>query len=110
MLKSDYIRAAAKMFGVHPRDITGPYRFQFILKPRFALSKALRERGWSYSEIGRLMKRDHSTIMHHIRKAEYFMERDPDYAAKIKTLARMQFIPEPAPAAEKPSQSDNILT
>lgn len=90
MLKSDYVKAAAEMFHVHPRDLVSHYRFNFLMLPRFALYKALRLRGWSYPQIGRLLDRDHSTIIYGIQRADYYMERDPGYAAKVKALAELQ--------------------
>ena len=81
------------MFCVHPRDLIGPYRFKFLMLPRFALSKALRMRGWTLPEIGRLMNRDHTTIIYQVKEAEYFMGRDPEYAAKIKALAELKIEP-----------------
>lgn len=90
MLKSDFVNAAAEMFCVHPRDLVGPYRFNFLMLPRFALYKALRMRGWSYPQIGRFLNRDHSTIIHGVDRAEWKMERDAEYAAKVKALAELK--------------------
>lgn len=90
MLKSDFVNAAAEMFCVHPRDLVGPYRFNFLMLPRFALYKALRMRGWSFPQIGRLLNRDHSTIIYGVSRADYYMERDPGYAAKVKALAELK--------------------
>ena len=86
MLKSDFVNAAAEMFCIHPRDLVGPYRYQFLLPARFALSKALRLRGWTLPAIGRLVNRDHTTIIYQIERADYYMERDAGFAAKIQAL------------------------
>lgn len=95
MLTSDYVKAAAEMFHVHPRDLIGPYKFHFLLLPRFALSKALRLRGWTLPRIGRLVNRDHTTVMYQIKQAEMHMERDAGYAAKVKALAELKIEYEP---------------
>ena len=95
MLTSDYVKAAAEMFCVHPRDLTGPYKFQFLLLPRFALSKALRMRGWTLPRIARLVNRDHTTVMYQIKQAELHMSRDAGYAAKVNALAELQIDLEP---------------
>lgn len=88
MIKRDLLLAAAEMFDVHPRDITGPSRFGFLLPVRFALYKALSLRGWSKTDIGRFVGgRDHSTVCHGVKRAEYLMERDPDFARAVQTLA-----------------------
>jgi chromosomal replication initiation ATPase DnaA len=91
VLTSDFIKAAAEMFCVHPRDLASHYKFDFLMKPRFALYKALRLRGWSYPQIGRVLGRDHSTIIYGTKRAEYYAERDAEYAAKIKALAEMTY-------------------
>lgn len=89
-MKTELVVECSKMFGVHYRDIMGPSRFRFVTVPRFALYKAMRMRGWSYSQIGRFMDRDHTTVMHGVTRAEYYMERDPDYTAKVNALAVYQ--------------------
>lgn len=98
MIKKDLLHAAAEMFDVHPRDIVGPSRFGFLLPVRFALYKALNLRGWSKTDIGRFVGgRDHSTVCHGVRRAEYLMEKDPDFAKAVHTLAATptrQLIPE----------------
>jgi chromosomal replication initiation ATPase DnaA len=80
------ILIAAEMFKVHPRDLVGPYVYNFLMLPRFALAKALRMRGLSTPAIGAIMNRDHTTIMYQLRRADYFMERYPEYRAKVEAL------------------------
>lgn len=87
---------AQQLFGVHERDITGSARFRFVLNARFAVVKALHMRGWSYTEIGRLLDRDHSTIINACRKAQKLMDADPSYARKVKQIARMNALKEAA--------------
>lgn len=85
--KQQLVDLAAEIFGVHPRDLMGKYRFGFITRPRFALYKALHLRGWSYSAIGRFMDRDHSTIIYGVERADYLMERDQMFADCVKLIA-----------------------
>ena len=92
MLKTDIIKLAANKFCVDHRDLTGPYRFKFLMRPRFAVAKVLRERGCSLPEIGRLTNRDHSTVRYQIEQAEYFMSRDPEYAAIVKELIELKVL------------------
>jgi chromosomal replication initiation ATPase DnaA len=68
----------------------GPARFRFVTVARFAVYKAMRIRGWSFSQIGQLMNRDHTTVMHGVTRAEYYIEKDPDYAAKVQILANFK--------------------
>ena len=58
---------------------------------RFALYKALQLRGWSTSKIGHAIGgRDHSTILHGIKRAEYMMERNPHFANAVQRLAELK--------------------
>lgn len=93
VLIDDVIDKASELFHVHRRDILGPYRYNFLMPARFALCKALRERGLSYPHIGRILNRDHSTVIYAAGRAEDTMERDPAYAKKVQTLIDMR--PEP---------------
>lgn len=86
VLTTEVVEEASRLFHVHKRDIVGPYRFTFLMPARFALCKALRERGLSYPHIGRIMNRDHSTVIYAAGRAEYMMERDPHYADKVNRL------------------------
>ena len=90
MLKEDLLKAAGKMFDVHPRDITGPSRFEFLLPVRFALYKALSLRGWTQARIGTFMNRDRSSVRYGIARAEHMMERDENFAVKVSMLAVMK--------------------
>jgi hypothetical protein len=54
----------------------------------------LRERGWSYPRIGKLFGgKDHSTIIHGVRRADYMIAKDADYAAKVKALTETRLTP-----------------
>jgi len=87
VFKDELIAETCRLFHVHPRDLVGDYRFDFLMPARFALAKALRLRGWTYPQIGRELGRDHSTIIYRVREAEYRMGKDPSYAEKIHHLA-----------------------
>jgi len=92
-LKTELLNCASEMFNIHPRDIIGPAKFGFLMPARFAVYKALHLRGWSYPRIAKFMGgRDHTTILHGVRRAEYMMGRDVLYADKVKTLSEMSFI------------------
>lgn len=80
------ILVAAEMFNVHPRDLVGHYKFSFLLLPRFALTKALREVGLSSPRIGQIVRRDHTSVLYQLKQADNFMQRDPGYAKKVNQL------------------------
>ena len=90
-MKQEIINECAKLFGVHPRDLVGNARFGFLMPARFALYKALHLRGWSSARIGRnIGGRDHTTVLHGLKRADYMMERDASYAERIHKLAEMK--------------------
>lgn len=90
---SEIIDGVSAKFMVHKRDILSRCKFDFILPARFALCKVLRDRGMSYAQIGRIMDRDHTTVIHAVQRAEYMMERDPNYAKSIQELVDMKITP-----------------
>ena len=89
MFKDDLINETCELFKVHPRDLLGSYRFKFLMPPRFALAKALRMRGWTYTRIANLMACDHTSVMYRVREAEFWMSRDPKFAEKVNHLASL---------------------
>lgn len=83
------VQRASQIFRVHPRDLTGPYKFGFILPGRYALYAALRNKGLSYSKVARLMERDHSTIVHGVRLANKRMAESERYTEIVQQLAEI---------------------
>lgn len=78
------IRAAADYFGVPFEGVFGSCRERPFVLARFAVAYVMREReGQSYPQIGRRLKRDHSSILHGHRQARDLMRRDPDFAAFV---------------------------
>jgi chromosomal replication initiation ATPase DnaA len=65
------IEAAARIAGVEPIAILGRSRKTEIVYGRQLAAYGLRRGvGLSYPKIGRLLNRDHSTIIHSVRKLE----------------------------------------
>ena len=92
-IKARLLNKASELFDVHKRDLNSRVRFAFIMPARFAMYKALRERNWSYPRIGRLFGKDHSTIIHGVKRAEWLMGRDESYAAKVNELINLRLTP-----------------
>lgn len=92
-MKRELVRAIARTFDVCEKDVVGPAKFSFIMPARQALYKVLRMRGWTYADIGRFLRRDHTTIMSGCAHADRRMQDDPDYAEKVNRIAAMQYIP-----------------
>ena len=92
-IKARLLNKTSELFDIHKRDLNSRVRFASIMPARFAMYKALRERRWSYPRIGKLFEKDHSTIIHGVKRAEYLMERDASYAAKIDELINLRLTP-----------------
>lgn len=62
------IARIAKLHDVDPEDIVGPSRTPELCEARFCIMRELRTKGWSTPRIGRLLNRDHSTVLHGLRR------------------------------------------
>jgi chromosomal replication initiation ATPase DnaA len=82
--------AAAAVFATPFEEIVSKSCAQTVYVPRCAIALLARERlKLSYPEIGRFMKRDHSTIMHACERGRRLLAEEADFAARcaeIETL------------------------
>jgi chromosomal replication initiation ATPase DnaA len=51
-------------------DILGPSRLKYLVSVRRKCIYMLRDKGYSTTEIGRIMNRDHSTIVNSLKKRD----------------------------------------
>lgn len=86
---TDVIRETCRLFNVHERDLLGPTKYDFLIPARFALCKALVDRGNSQCQVAGWVRRNRTSVRHALRRAAYMVERDPDYRAKVKTLTEL---------------------
>ena len=81
-------RIVCKEFGISRSEICSGRRHSNVVRPRHIamyLSKHMTDR--SLPQIGRMFgNRDHTTILHAIRKIEQCMEADADLAAIVMAL------------------------
>ena len=64
------IEAIAKAHKFTLEDILGPRKFKPLVAVRRKCAVMLREKGHTTTEIGRIMRRDHSTICHSLQKSK----------------------------------------
>lgn len=87
----DILRVLTKHFGVQRGDLLSSRRNRSIVRPRqigMYLAKTLTAR--SLPEIGRRFGgRDHTTVLHAIRKVEELLSQDPSLGDEVETLKRM---------------------
>jgi chromosomal replication initiator protein len=84
-------RKVAEHYNVRLSDMIGPKRVRTIARPRqVAKYIAKRKTTRSLPEIGRRFGgRDHTTIMHGIRKIEELLESDPQMVEDVDLLCRL---------------------
>lgn len=93
MLTEDIINYAAWLFKVDAGDLLSHKRGQRVMRARFALYLALARRNVALrgkphpTGIGRSVKRDHSTVVYGLKRAEYIAQRDPAFAAAVGRIA-----------------------
>lgn len=89
MLAKDIVLVGSEMFNIHPDVIYGDNRTAFICRARFGIYMALHLRGASKTQVGRIMRRDHSTIIHGLTRAERMMEKDDAFKRVVNGLVNM---------------------
>lgn len=89
MSYKDVIKEACRLFDVHERDLLGPAQFNFLIPARFAVCKALVDRGNSQTLVAKWMNRNRTTIRNAIIKANYLSQHNPEYRAKVKALTQL---------------------
>ena len=89
MSYKDVIKETCRLFDVHERDLLGPAQFDFLIRARFALCKALVDRGNSQSQVARWMNRNRTSVRNAVNKAHYLMRHCPDYREKVKALTQL---------------------
>lgn len=87
----DIQRVVSQHYGVSRQDLVSARRTRTIVQPRqiaMYLSKTLTPR--SLPEIGRRFgNRDHTTVLHAVRKVDGMLAKEPQVAEDIETLKRL---------------------
>ena len=64
------IKRIEREYGWKLADMQGRSRMRPVVRARWALIAALRERGWSLMRIGAFLNRDHTTVLYALRQWE----------------------------------------
>lgn len=59
----------AREHGMTAADLIGPSRLRRVCIVRWRAMRVLRDHGRSLSSIGRILNRDHTTVLHGLRRA-----------------------------------------
>ena len=85
----DIINLVAMEFNCKPGDIKSRDRTKNIVRARQSLIYILREKlGLSYNEIGKIIKRDHSTIISAYKKIKKIYKNNLEIKLKIDRISR----------------------
>lgn len=88
-LMPDEVQALAdvvRKLGVSAAMLTGRCRSAPIAEQRHIAMRLLERRGLSACAIGRVLKRDHSTVLYGLRIAKERAKRDQSFAARLADL------------------------
>ena len=83
-------KKVAEYFNISVKELQSSRRARTVARPRqiaMYLAKQLTSR--SLPEIGRKFDRDHTTVMHAVRKVEELVVEDSSLAENVDTLRRM---------------------
>jgi len=83
---SDVINYATKAFLLSREDVLSAQRARPLVLCRGAIAGALRARGVSYSSIGRMLNRDHSSIIHYCDALYRDYLTDPRYGPLVRVV------------------------
>jgi chromosomal replication initiation ATPase DnaA len=84
--KDEFLRIAAFHGGCSVKEILSHRRESSIVRVRWACYLALINRGKSYPQAGLIMNRDHTTIIHGVKKARELIENDESFRAIVDAL------------------------
>lgn len=83
----DYVSRASDALGIGVWELRAPNRHRAISRARWAVAHVMRDSlGRSYSEIGRDLHRDHSTIIHGVRESRKLVTIDQAHADMVDAL------------------------
>lgn len=79
------IRAICETFGIEQNLLLGKRRVGFVMAGRHALYYlGYRNTAHTTTTLGNYLDRDHTTILHGLKKCESLMEQNSNYAFKIE--------------------------
>lgn len=81
------VAATAKLYGLKPEDIIGPYRSaRFVRARRVAMYLARRRTRYSFPQLGRLFKKHHTSVFAAVLAIEDQRTIDAALAADLRTI------------------------
>jgi len=89
------LTGTARQFNVKVADLKGPRRTKQLVLPRqIAMWLARKHTGLSLPELGKQFGgRDHTTVMHGIRKIDRLLGEDPEFKKRLELVSRTLGLP-----------------
>ncbi|RIV79553.1 helix-turn-helix domain-containing protein [Pelagerythrobacter aerophilus] len=82
----EIIDTASRIFDVPAKDIASASRLRMHSTPRQVVCYVASQRGWRSTEIGRVLQRDHSTVLYGLDRVRARRAADAEFAAKVAEL------------------------
>lgn len=89
ILVRDYMAAVEKVFGVRVAELKGSGRPRQWAQARWAVAMLARRDGYSWPEIGRALKKDHSSMIYGFKKGLELLREDDDYAEAVQAVRNL---------------------
>jgi hypothetical protein len=87
IMVNDIVMLASEEFGVSRLDLLSPRRASKIAAARIAVYGLARY--WtskSYPQIGKVLGRDHTSVLYGVRRFEETVRRDPDFERRVRKI------------------------
>jgi chromosomal replication initiation ATPase DnaA len=82
------LRAVSAEFGIPEAELLSPRRMARSCVPRHAVMGLARQMTrHSSTALGRMLRRDHTTVLSASRRHAERLARDPDYAARVRAVS-----------------------
>jgi len=87
---AEIVEAVSRRLGLSPRDVRSPRRAQPLARARHLIAYLAHDHaGFSLPALGQALgKRDHTTVLHSVRKARELVSEDDAFAHLARTLRR----------------------
>lgn len=87
------VRAVAEAYGVHITKLLGTCKYTEVVTARWALVWICKTRlSYSLSHIGRLIRRNHATVINAVRRVEERLD-SPDFKRRLETATALLELP-----------------
>lgn len=83
-----HVKRRSYDFGYAWSDMISNSRKRELVEIRFMVMKYLHDAGFSYTKIGRILQRDHATVIYGVRRCQELAEIDRRYAKEWRRFAK----------------------